>query len=82
MPGPPNDDRPALVVAMQWVSQITTVSLVMALPAGLGYWLDVKWGTRPWLVSCGAMLGLIIGMRHLLQMVGVTNKKNEHNEDS
>jgi F0F1-type ATP synthase assembly protein I len=57
-----------LVVAIEWVQQITTISLEMALPAGLGYWLDGRWGTGPWLVSIGALLGFVVGMRHLLQL--------------
>jgi len=68
VPDPPNDGRPPLVVAMQWVNQITTVSLEMALPAALGYWLDQKWQTEPWLVAVGAVLGFVTAMTHLLQL--------------
>jgi ATP synthase protein I len=66
-PAPQN--RPPMAVAAEWVSRITTVGLEMAVPAGLGYWLDSRWGTEPWLVTCGAALGFFIGFRHLLQMV-------------
>jgi len=64
-----NDGRPPMVAAMQWVSRITTVSLEMALPAGLGYLADEGWGTEPWLTSVGALFGFIVGFRHLLQLV-------------
>jgi len=63
------NNRPPLVVAMEWVAKITTVGLEMALPAGLGYWLDRKWNTEPWLVTVGALLGFFAGFRHLLQML-------------
>lgn len=56
-----------MVVAMQRVSEITTVGLIMSLPAGLGYWLDSRWGTLPWLISLGGLLGFIAGMFQLLQ---------------
>ena len=62
-----------MVSAMQWVTQITTVSLEMALPPSLGYWADKHWQTEPWLVSLGAVLGFWVGMRHLLQMTKMTN---------
>lgn len=75
MVSPSNDDRPPLVVAMQWVQQITTVALEMALPAGLGYWLDGKWGTAPWLVICGAILGFIVSMSHLMQLAKASGSK-------
>jgi F0F1-type ATP synthase assembly protein I len=41
----------------------------MAIPAALGYWLDGRFGTEPWLVTVGAALGFFVGFRHLLQMV-------------
>lgn len=69
MTDPIQDQRPPMVVAMHWVSQVTTVGLEMSLPAGLGYWLDLRWGTLPWLVSLGGLLGFGLGMWHLLKMV-------------
>lgn len=57
-----------MVVAAEWVTRITTVGLEMALPAALGYWLDERWGTEPWLIILGGALGFTVGLRHLLQM--------------
>ena len=48
--------------------RVTTVGLEMVLPAVLGYFLDQRWGTEPWLVVTGATLGFIVGFRHLLAM--------------
>ncbi len=70
----PSDDRPPMAVAMQWVSRITTVCLTMSLPAGLGYWLDQKFQTDPWLVSCGAVIGFAVGLIQLLQIVKAAEK--------
>lgn len=63
------NNRPPLVIAAEWVSRITAVGLEMALPAGVGHWLDRRWGTEPWLVIAGAALGFTVGFRHLLQML-------------
>lgn len=68
MSGVPNDDRPPVVVAMQWVHRITSISLEMVLPAWLGHWLDQRWGTNPWLVSLGAVFGFTAAMVHLLKL--------------
>jgi len=57
-----------MAVAMNWVSQITTISLEMALPALGGNWLDNRWGTSPWLVCIGAVIGFGVGMLHLIQL--------------
>jgi F0F1-type ATP synthase assembly protein I len=57
------------------VQQIFAISAEFAVPAVIGYWLDQKWGTEPWLVSVGAVLGFFVGMRHLLQMAARASKK-------
>jgi ATP synthase protein I len=59
-------DRPPLVVAMEWVSRLTTIALEMALPGLGGYGLDRWLGTEPILLILGVFLGFGIGMWHLL----------------
>jgi hypothetical protein len=56
-----------MAVAVEWVSRITTVALVMVLPGIGGQWLDARWGTRI-LGPLGFVFGLIAGMWHLLRM--------------
>ena len=52
--------RRPIVVAMEWVSKITTISLEMALPPLAGHWLDDRWGTAPWMLVAGALLGMFV----------------------
>jgi len=66
VPGTSNDDRPPMVVGMYWVQQITSIAVEMALPAGLGHYLDQLWGTGPWLLALGALLGFSAALWHLL----------------
>lgn len=80
MAGPHKDERSPMSVAMQWASQVTTVAFEMALPAALGYWLDQRWGTEPWLVIVGAVLGLIAAFTHLLQMASAANRNTDSNK--
>ena len=77
-----SDDRPPMAVAMQWVSQITTVALEMVLPAVLGLWVDGKWNTEPWFLICGAVGGFALGMWHLLQMAKTSEKPPETRDRS
>jgi F0F1-type ATP synthase assembly protein I len=70
MTKPPEDGRPPLAIAMELASQVISVALTMALPAGAGYWGDVEFGTSPWLACAGALFGLGAGMVQLLRGVG------------
>ena len=54
-------------MAIAWASMVTTVAFEMVVPALLGHWLDKQWGTAPWLVLVGTILGFSIGMLHLMR---------------
>lgn len=41
------------------------IGLEMALPIAVGVWLDYRWGTSPWLVIAGVIIGFAVGMVHL-----------------
>ncbi|MGE5194167.1 MAG: hypothetical protein ACM3U2_16850 [Deltaproteobacteria bacterium] len=69
---PTGDRRPPLAVAMEWVSQITTVVAEMVLPGLAGQWLDRRWGTK-FLGLTGFGLGLTVGIWHLLAMTRSRN---------
>jgi hypothetical protein len=55
--------------ALAWVSRITTVGLMMVLPALGGNWLDGRLGTRYWIVV-GLIAGVTIGLWQVLQIAG------------
>ncbi len=76
MAAPERDKRPPLAVAIELASQVISVALMMALPAGAGYWGDQKLGTSPWLVVIGAVLGLAAGMMQLLRGLAGTKRKS------
>ena len=56
-----------LASAMEWVAKITTVALEMVVPAVGGGYLDRWLGTNYWALV-GLVLGVVLGMWHLLQM--------------
>jgi len=64
--GASNDDRPPMAVGMYWAQQVTSIAAEMAVPAFLGHLADERWGTEPWLVSVGALLGCTAAFWHLL----------------
>ncbi len=40
----------------------------MVIFGGIGWWLDGKLGTKPWLLALGCVLGATGGMIHLIRM--------------
>lgn len=48
----------------------------MAVPALIGYGLDTWLGTRVVFVAVGAVLGLILGMLHLIRLAGGKSATN------
>jgi F0F1-type ATP synthase assembly protein I len=76
VPSASNDDRPPMVVGMYWAQQIFSIAIEMALPAGLGHWADERWGTEPWLVITGAVLGMTAAMVHLMAIARQSGKRS------
>jgi F0F1-type ATP synthase assembly protein I len=37
------------------------------LPGAVGYWLDGKWNTSPWLILIGGAFGFAVGLYRLLK---------------
>jgi ATP synthase protein I len=62
------NDRAQIAGAMSLATTVTTISLEMAVPAALGYWIDRKLGIAPLLTSIGAVLGVFVGIRSLLYL--------------
>jgi hypothetical protein len=59
------DGRPPMALAMEWVSRILAVVVVMIAPGLLGGWLDKRLGTG-FLTLLGFALGLTAGTAYLL----------------
>jgi len=67
LPGEP-EFRPVAAEALRWVARVTAIGLEFAVPALVGRLLDLGLGTGPWLVVSGALLGLAVGMLHVLRL--------------
>ena len=62
MPRPRQNGQSGLAVGMYWATRISSIGFAMVVPTVVGYWLDSKWGTSPWLVLMGASLGFATAM--------------------
>ena len=56
-----------MAIAMEWVSRILAVVIVMIAPGLLGGWLDNRWGTG-FLTLLGFAVGLTAGTAYLLMV--------------
>jgi F0F1-type ATP synthase assembly protein I len=51
-----------------------TLAVTVLLGVGVGYWLDQRLGTDPWLVLAGALLGMIVAFYHFFKTVARLGK--------
>jgi F0F1-type ATP synthase assembly protein I len=56
--------RLAREMAKYWA--LSQIGAEMIVPIVLGWWLDDRWGTAPWLVIVGGVLGFGGGLLHLM----------------
>jgi hypothetical protein len=64
-----------MALALSWSARVMGVALEMVVPGIAGSWLDRRLGTG-FLVIVGFVFGLVVGVWHLLAMVGAIGKRN------
>ena len=62
------DSRSAASIGFEWSARVTTIGLEFAVPALLGRGLDLWLATSPAFTVGGAVLGMAIGMYHILRL--------------
>ncbi len=80
MNGPEDKPSPA-AEALEWVSRIFAVSLMMFLPGLGGQWLDKQFGTS-FLTLVGFVFGLTVGVWYLLTLTRAAEKRRLEEEES
>ncbi|MDR3617874.1 MAG: AtpZ/AtpI family protein [Paludisphaera borealis] len=71
------DSRSSLSVGLDWSARVTTIGLEFCVPAVLGHVVDRWLSTAPWLTVLGALLGMAIGMLHVLRLPGELARADE-----
>jgi ATP synthase protein I len=64
------DSRSSLSIGLDWSARVTSIGLEFCVPAVLGYFADRWLKTTPWLTTVGALLGMGVGMLHVLRLPG------------
>lgn len=62
------ESQSPLALGIEWASRITTIGLMFALPAMLGYGVDSWLHTTPAGTIAGAGLGFAVGMLQTVRM--------------
>lgn len=64
-----SDSHRATSNAIRWASQVTSLGMALAVPAGVGVWLDSKYHTSPGLTLVGVFFGSYLAFRGLQQLL-------------
>ena len=71
-PKPP-PGKSSMLEVMRAVRPYMDIGVTFVVTAGggawLGYWADQRWGTAPWLLLVGAVLGIAVGFYHFFAVV-------------
>lgn len=65
----PPEKGPPLADALRYAQAGTVLVAPMLGLGGLGWWLDGKFGTGPWVMVAGLLLGMAGGFVNFLQVV-------------
>ena len=62
------DGRSPVARGYVLASRASSIGLQMVIPAGIGWWVDVKWKTTPWFTIVGVVLGFIVAMLEIVRL--------------
>lgn len=71
------DGRNAVARGYVIAMRVTSIGMQMALPPTIGWWLDGKFNTEPWLLILGAIIGFTVSMFELVRLA----KDSEDSKD-
>ncbi|HYV86826.1 MAG TPA: AtpZ/AtpI family protein [Patescibacteria group bacterium] len=64
-----DDKQKPLAEALNYMQSGTMIVAPMLGLGALGYWLDGRWGTKPWLMLAGLLVGMIGGFVNFFRFV-------------
>lgn len=70
------DDRSPTAKAFSKVSQITSISLMMIIPAIIGYFVDQRLQTLILFTAIGLIVGMSAAIWQLVKFVAMENRQN------
>lgn len=77
---PKRGDSGSIAKGMYWGSQASSAAMQFAIPPAIGYWVDLRYGTKPIGVIVGAILGFYNGLTSLFRLVKLM-ERNDHSNN-
>lgn len=82
---PSDDGRSPMARGYVLASRVMSIGFQMMIPTALGWWVDSKWKTSPWMLFVGVVLGFVVAMLELVRLArdsavgnkGVTRRSGE-----
>lgn len=53
---------------LRYLSLGVEIAATLALPIGIGFWIDSLWGTSPWFLLGGALCGMLLLLGLMLRL--------------
>ncbi|MFK7770002.1 MAG: AtpZ/AtpI family protein [Mariniblastus sp.] len=75
------DDRSAHAKAMSSVARITTISMMMVIPAFVGFYIDSLLGTKVLFMFLGMAFGMGSGVWQLMKLVNYQNQVDDSSSE-
>jgi F0F1-type ATP synthase assembly protein I len=69
------DGRNSVARGYVLATKVSSIGMQMAFPPLIGWWIDTKWGTTPWMLMLGACLGFVISLLELIKFANDSNRK-------
>lgn len=61
--------------------EVMSAALSVAIFAGGGYWLDLKYGWKPLLTICGLLIGCVFAIESLRRLLVRLDKRSQQQKD-
>lgn len=74
MPKKPRDKSPYFLLAVDFGYNLLGSILVLG---GLGWYIDTRYGTTPWLMIAGGLLGIAVGFNSLFRRLNLLEEKRK-----
>lgn len=76
------DDRSPTAKALSTVSHITSISLMMVIPAIAGYFIDQRLGTSILFTALGLVAGMAVSIWQLVKFVVMEDQQSKSDQES